>query len=68
MSFSSKRLIYISYLLQIIHEIQTKFEENLKVDVGGIFLDISNAFYKVCHDSLLYKLKAFDVQGELLSL
>ena len=34
----------------------------------GIFLDISNAFYKVCHDSLLFKLKAFDVQGELLSL
>ena len=32
------------------------------------FLDISNAFYKVCHDCLLYKLKAFDVQGELLSL
>ena len=34
----------------------------------GYFLDISNAFYKVCHDCLLYKLKAFDVQGELLSL
>ena len=34
----------------------------------GYFLDISNAFYKVCHDCLLYKLKVFDVQGELLSL
>ena len=33
----------------------------------GVFLDISKAFEKVCHDSLIFKLKSYSVEGELLS-
>ena len=44
------------------------FDENPTVDVIGVLLDISKAFDKVWHDGILDKLKAYDVQGELLSL
>ena len=59
---------YIAQLLSIIHEIQTAFDENPTVDVGGVFLDISKAFDKVWHDRIIFKLKFFGVEGELLSL
>ena len=58
----------IAQLLTIIHKIQTKFGVNPEVDVRGAFLDISNAFDKVWHDSLLYKLKPYDVKVQLLPI
>ena len=54
--------------LSIIHEIQTAFDENLTVNVRGVFLDISKAFDKVWHDGIIFKLKSYGVEGELLSL
>ena len=58
----------IVQLLSITHEIQTAFDNNPTVDVRGIFLDISKAFDKVWHESLVFKLKSYGVEGELLSL
>ena len=57
----------IAQLLSI-HEIQTAFHENPTVDVRGVFLDISKAFDKVWHDEIIFRLKSYGVEGELLLL
>ena len=59
---------YIAQSLSIILEIQTAFDENPTVDVRGVLLDISKTFDKVWHDRIIFKLKAYAVEGELLLL
>ena len=54
--------------LSIIFEIQTAFDENPTANVRGVFLDISKAFDKVWHHSLIFKLKSYRVEDELLLL
>ena len=58
----------IAQLLSIIHEIQTAFDENPTVDVRGVSLNLSKVFDKVWHDGIIFKLKVYGVEGELLSL
>ena len=49
----------VHQLLSITHEIYKAFDANLALNVIGIFLDLSKAFYRVWHDGLImYKLKS----------
>ena len=58
----------INQLLVITHEIFEAFDCNLSLEVRSVFLDISEAFDKVWHEGLLYKLKSMDISGELYNL
>ena len=58
----------VSQLLSITHEIYRSFDYHPPTDIRGIFLDISKAFDKVCHEGLIYKLKTYDVEGNLLKV
>ena len=56
----------INQLLSITHDIFTSFDIGL--GVRGVFLDISEAFDKVRHGGLLYKLKQNGIKDKLLCL
>ena len=56
----------INQLLSITHEIYNSFDEGL--EVRSVFLDISKAFDKVWHKSLLFKLSQNGISGNLLDL
>ena len=44
------------------------YDSNPPVDLRGVFLDIFKAFNKVWRNGLLFSLKTYGVEGELLSL
>ena len=56
----------ILQLLEITHLIYKSFDSNL--ETRGIFLDMSKAFDKVWHNGLLFKLKTYGVEGQVLKL
>ena len=58
----------INQLVSITHEIYSAFDCNPSLEVRGVFLDLSKAFDKVWHDSLIYKLKSLGISGSLLKL
>ena len=59
----------INQLLAITHEIFEAFDCNPPLEVRSVFLNISKAFDKVWHESLLsYKLKSMVISGELHDL
>ena len=57
----------ISQLLSNVPEINSSFECDLTVDVSVVLIDISKAFDKVWHGGILFKLKAYGVNGEVLT-
>ena len=58
----------INQLLAITHEIFEAFDCNPPLEVRSVVLDISKAFDKVWHKSLLYKLKSMGISGDLFNL
>ena len=58
----------VHQLLSITHEIYKAFDANPSLDVRGVFLDLSKAFDRVWHDSLMYKLKTLGICGNYYGL
>ena len=54
---------FIVQLLSITHEIYKDFDCNLPADMRGFFLDISKVFDKIWHEGLIFKLKAYGING-----
>ena len=52
----------------ITHNIFSAFDPNPTLEVRGVFLDLSKAFDRVWHDSLIYKLKSNGINGNVFKL
>lgn len=68
MVFFQETYVFPNYYQQYLKCELATFDNNLTVDVTGVFLDISEAFDQVWHDGPLFKFKKYGVEGELLSL
>ena len=55
-------------LLYLTHIIDSSFDLNMSREVRHVFLDMSKAFDKVWHGSLLFKLKQNGISGQILKL
>ena len=58
----------VSQLLSVTHEIYKSFDCHPPTNIRGTFLDISKAFHEVWHEDLIFKLKMYGVEGNLLKL
>ena len=58
----------INQLLAITHKTFEAFDCNPSLEVSLVFLYISKAFGKVCHEGLLYKIKSMDISEEPYNL
>lgn len=52
--------------LSVTHDIHKSFDCNPPVDVSGTYLDILKAFDEVWHDGLVWKLKTYCINCNLL--
>ena len=54
----------VAQMCSITHEIYKSFDCNPPFDIRRIFLDISKAFDKVWHESLIFKLKSYGIESK----
>ena len=55
-------------MLFLVNEIHEAFEDPTLLEVRTVFLNISEAFDKIWHDGLLFKLKQNGITGNLLKI
>ena len=58
----------VNQLLSINHEIFSNFDSDPPKDIRAVFLDISKAFEKIWLPALIFKIKSFEISGDLLEL
>ena len=58
----------VAQLFSVTHEIFKSFDCNPPTDMKGTFFDIFKAFDKVWHENLIFELKKYGVDGNLLKL
>ena len=58
----------VSQLLSITHEIFKDFDANPSLDTCGSFWDVSKAFDRVWHETLVFKLRSYGISDSLLRL
>ena len=58
----------INQLLTITHKTFKAFDCSPTLEVRSVFLDISKAFDKMCHEGRLFKLRFMGISGELYNL
>ena len=58
----------VHQIISIVDDIYNALDANPSLEVGGVFLDISKAFYRVRNKCLFYKLKYIGINGNFLTL
>ena len=58
----------VSQLLSITQVIHKSFDCNPPENVRGVFLDVFKSFTKAWHEGLIFKSKAYGVEGKLIML
>ena len=60
--------ICVAQFLLITREVFNRFDCNSPSDIRGTFIDVLKAFDQVWYEGFIWKLKTYDVDGNLLKL